>query len=80
MRKIIASTLIASMLSATAVFSGGPVLVLEETAEAAPTRDNSWIVPVVIGLLILGAVASGGGDDAPVDEPQPCKFTGEGGC
>ena len=66
-------------LTMTPAYAGGPVI-LEETTEAAPTRDSSWIVPV-LGLLLVGAlIASGGGDDAPVDEPQPCKFTGKGGC
>ena len=34
-------------------------------------------------LLIVGALASGGGDDAPAtpdDGPKPCVFTGAGDC
>lgn len=72
--------LIALILAATPLHAGGPVI-LEETAEAAPDRDNSWVVPVIVGLLILGALASGGGDDAPADpgkDPQPCTFNGDG--
>ena len=74
--------LTAAMMTTTPAYAGGPVLTLEETytAPAPADRDNSWIVPV-IGLLIVGALASGGGDDAPADPgPQPCKFTGEGDC
>jgi hypothetical protein len=66
--------------------AGGPVLVQEETTEAAPARDNGWLLPV-IGLLIVGAlIASGGGDDAapadpgpgPKPQPEPCVFNGDG--
>jgi hypothetical protein len=80
--KLTAMLLTAAMMTAMPAYAGGPVLTLEETYEAAPAeRDNSWIVPVVIGLLILGAVTSGGGDDAPADPgPQPCKLNGGGGC
>lgn len=79
--------LTASILAATPTFAGGPVLIVEEeTTEAAPTRDNGWVLPV-IGLLVIGAlIASGGDDDAPAADPgpgpkpapQPCKFNGDG--
>jgi hypothetical protein len=76
--------LTAAILAATPAFSGGPVLVQEETTEAAPARDNSWVLPV-IGLLVIGAlIASGGGDDAapadpgPKPQPEPCMFDGSG--
>ena len=76
--------LTASILAATPAMAGGPVLIVEDTTtEAAPARDNSWVLPV-IGLLVIGAlIASGGGDDAPADpgpgkDPQPCVFNGDG--
>lgn len=82
----IRTTLIAATVGlsiASTAFAGGPVII-EEAYEAEPTpaRENNWIVPVVIGLLVIGAIASNGGNDAPAkpDDPQPCKFTGEGGC
>ena len=65
--------------------AGGPVLIEDTTETVAPDRErNGWVVPVVIGLLILGAVASGGGDGVSVDVPgdpgpKPCVKT-EGGC
>jgi hypothetical protein len=62
--------------------AGGPVIVEDTTETVAPDRDNGWVVPVVIGLLIIGAIASGGGDgvsvDVPDDKPQPCAKRGDG--
>ena len=79
--------LTALILAATPAMAGGPVLIVEDTTtEAAPARDNSWVLPV-IGLLVIGAlIASGGGDDAaPADPgpgkdpaPEPCVFNGDG--
>ena len=76
------ATGLAVLLTQPAI-AGGPVLTVEEPEVTAPDRDNGWIVPVVIGLLIIGAIASGGGDgvavDVPDDKPQPCGKV-EGGC
>ena len=77
-------TLALILALATPSFAGGPVIVEDETETVAPDRDNGWIVPVVIGLLIIGAIASGGGDGVAVDTPtdpgpKPCVKQG-GGC
>ena len=58
--------------------AGGPVII-EET-EVADARDNraQWIIPVVIGVLIIAALSSGG-DDAPAEPPKGCLNDG-GGC
>lgn len=58
--------------------AGGPVIT-EET-EVADARDNraGWIIPVVIGVLIIAALSSGG-DDAPAEPPKGCLNDG-GGC
>ena len=62
----------------TAAHAGGPVII-EET-EVADARDNraQWIIPVVIGVLIIAALSSGG-DDAPAEPPKGCLNDG-GGC
>lgn len=70
--------LLALTLAATPLHAGGPV-VIEEPEVIAPDRDSSWVVPVIVGLLIIGALASAGGDDTPADPgPKPCVFNGEG--
>ena len=63
--------------------AGGPVLVSPEETEvtdARDARDNraGWIIPVVIGVLIIAALSSGG-DDAPAEPPKGCLNDG-GGC
>lgn len=77
--KILTTAAIIISLS-TASFAGGPVIV-EET-EVAPERDrNGWIVPVIVGVLILCAIACGGGDDAPEPtKPPPAGCKNSEGC
>jgi len=71
-----AATGIALLLTAP-VRAGGPVIVVPEEAfvqEARPSSEGQWIVPVVIGALILCAIACGGDDaPAPVDPGPVCK-------
>ena len=71
---LIAATVGASLLT-TPVAAGGPVIVAEEPiiTEARPSSEGKWVLPVVVGMLVIGALASGGGDD-PVGKPvNPCK-------
>lgn len=67
-------------LLASPVAAGGPVLPVEEPAfveDARPSSEGRWVAPVVIGLLVLCAIACGDGDDAPIGKPvDPCN----GGC
>jgi hypothetical protein len=53
-------------LSATAAFAGGPVVVEEEGQPevVAESPRSGWIVPVIVGAIILCAVACGNDDDA----------------
>lgn len=64
----------------TAAHAGGPVLVSPEETEVADARENraGWIIPVVIGVLFIAALSSGG-DDAPAEPPKGCLNDG-GGC
>ena len=64
MKKIASTVLAASLaLSAATAYAGGPVVVEEEpTVEAASPRSG-WIVPVVVGLILVCAVACGNDDN-----------------
>ena len=55
-------------LSATTAFAGGPVVIEEEGQPevVAETPRTGWIVPVVVGGIILCAVLCGDDDEAPV--------------
>ncbi len=76
------TTLAVILALATPLHAGGPVL--EDMTETAPMPErNNWVVPVIIGLLAIGIIASSGGDDAPVTpgpDPEPCVKQGDGGC
>ena len=65
MKKLASSVLALSLaLSSTTAFAGGPVVVTEEPApvvEASSPRSG-WIVPVIIGLVVICAVACGNDD------------------
>jgi hypothetical protein len=45
-------------MTATAASAGGPVVVAEEPVVEAASPRSGWIVPVVVGLIIIAAVAS----------------------
>lgn len=67
--------LILALTAAMPAYAGGPVIIEDEydVTEPAPRRD--WIVPVIIGGIILCAIACGSDSDepAPVD-PGPVCF------
>ena len=67
--KKIASTVLASVLalSSTAAMAGGPVVVEDEPVVEAASPRSGWIVPVVVGLIIVCAIACGN-DDTPAAE------------
>lgn len=81
----IRQTLLASAtgiaLLTSPALAGGPVIVTEEApiADARPQGDGgSWIVPVIVGAIVLCAIACGDGDD-PVTPPGPV-CNSDGGC
>ena len=54
--------LLAALL-ATPLHAGGPVIVTEEPpiADVRPQGDGGkWVVPVIVGVVILGAIISSG--------------------
>lgn len=56
--KKFAAPLLALALTATAASAGGPVVVAEEPVVEAASPRSGWIVPVVVGLIIIAAVAN----------------------
>ena len=69
MKKIVASLLAATLaFSSTAAMAGGPVVVVEEGQPevVAESPRSGWIVPVVVGLVVLCAIACG--NDDPVED------------
>lgn len=61
MKKIIAPILVLALTASTA-FAGGPVVVEEEPVVEAASPRSGWIVPVVVGLVVLCAIACGNDD------------------
>jgi hypothetical protein len=68
MKKLTSCVLAFSLaLSASTAFAGGPVVIEEEGQPevVADSPRSGWIVPVVVGVIILCAIACGN-DDTPV--------------
>ncbi|MBL9075264.1 hypothetical protein [Tabrizicola sp.] len=66
MKKIVATLLSGAFaLSSTAAMAGGPVVVVEEGQPevVAESPRSGWIVPVVVGLVVLCAIACGNDDE-----------------
>jgi hypothetical protein len=66
MTKVTSPLLVLSMvLGSTAAFAGGPVVVEEEGQPEvmAESPRSGWIVPVIVGAIILCAIACGNDDD-----------------
>ena len=66
MKKALPALLALSLaLGSTAVFAGGPVVVVEEGQPevVAESPRSGWIVPVVVGLVVLCAIACGNDDE-----------------
>ncbi len=77
MKKLTATVLSFSLaLTSTAVFAGGPVVVEEEGQPEviADEPRSGWIVPVIIGAIILCAIACGN-DDEPEAPSTGGNFT-----
>ena len=71
MKKITSFVLAASLaLGASTTYAGGPVVIEEEGQPEviADSPRSGWIVPVVVGLIIVCALACGDGDPQTVDD------------
>ena len=70
--KKFAAPLLALAMTASSAFAGGPVVVEEEPVVEASEPRSGWIVPVVVGLVLICAIACGSDDDpAPTPTPTP---------
>jgi hypothetical protein len=56
--KKFAAPLLALAMATTAAHAGGPVVVAEEPVVEAASPRSGWIVPVVVGLIIIAAIAN----------------------
>jgi hypothetical protein len=66
MKRIAASVLaLTTALTASTAFAGGPVMVEEEGQPevVAESPRSGWIVPVVVGLVLVCAIACGNDND-----------------
>ena len=67
MKRIAASVLaLTTAFTASTAFAGGPVMVEEEGEPevVADSPRSGWIVPVVVGLVLICAIACGNDDTA----------------
>jgi hypothetical protein len=55
--KKFAAPLLALAMTASAAYAGGPVVVVEEPVVEAASPRSSWIVPVIVGAIIICAIA-----------------------
>ena len=69
--KTFAAPLLALTLAftSTTAFAGGPVVVEDEPMVEAASPRSGWIVPVVVGLVLICAIACG-------NDNQPQTQTG----
>lgn len=74
------SLLLVAALTAAPVHAGGPVMIEDDYDVTEPDKRNDWIVPVIIGGLILCAIACGGNDDSPAAPPKPGPVCFDQGC
>ena len=69
MKKLISSLLALAMgFGSTAAYAGGPVVIEEEGQPevVADSPRSGWIVPVVVGLIVICAIACGKDDEPAV--------------
>ena len=65
--------LLLAALLASPAFAGGPVIVTEEPliADVRPQGDGGkWVVPVIVGIIAIGIIASGDGSDCTCQGPE----------
>ncbi|MDP3196012.1 hypothetical protein [Tabrizicola sp.] len=61
MTKIASSILALTLAFSSAVSAGGPIVIVEEPQPqvVADSPRSGWIVPVVVGLVLICAIACG---------------------
>lgn len=66
-----AALALALTMTATSAFAGGPVTVEEEPTVEAESPRSGWIVPLVVGLVVICAIACNNNDDPAPTIPTP---------
>ena len=61
--KMFLAPMLALALTTSVAFAGGPIVVEEEPVVEAASPRSGWIVPVIVGLVVLCAIACGNDDD-----------------
>ena len=71
MTKLASSILALTLAFSSAVSAGGPVVIEEEGQPevVAESPRSGWIVPVIVGLVLICAVACGDDDDPAPTAP-----------
>jgi hypothetical protein len=65
MKKLAAAlAAMAVALTSTVATAGGPVIVEDDTVVEAASPRSGWIVPVVVGLILVCALACGSDEEA----------------
>lgn len=66
MTKLASSILALTLAFSSAVSAGGPVVIEEEGQPevVAESPRSGWIVPVIVGLVLVCAIACGDDDDS----------------
>lgn len=67
MSKLASSILALTLAFSSAVSAGGPIVIEDEGQPevVAESPRSGWIVPVIIGLVLVCAIACGNDDDEP---------------
>lgn len=66
-----AAPLLALAMTASTAFAGGPVMVEEEPTVEAQEPRSGWIVPVVVGLVLICAIACNNDSSTTPVPPSP---------
>jgi hypothetical protein len=77
-----ATLLLTAFLAATPVYAGGPVIT-EDAYEAEPQRHDRKIGGLVVGILVIAAIAAlanGGGNCTGPEDPVEPTPGPVGGC
>ena len=79
--RLTALALITALAAPYIAQAGGPIVTEEPPiADVRPQGDGGkWVVPVIVGIIVLCAIACGGGNDGPVDPGPVCNGDGDGG-
>jgi hypothetical protein len=69
--KKFAAPLLALAMTGSSAFAGGPVVIEEEPVVEAASPRSGWIVPVIVGLVLICALACGSDDEETTTTPVP---------